>query len=817
MWIRVVVRQLLFFLYSIQNLHISRIFTIFALATDRGALWLRLYPLNLEQIMLFRKGIEAFSFALFLLVHFFMSKSFFSIPLFFVCATVFAQQDTLTIIGSDIQEVNVVARVEQPTNTHTELSDRELNLQNTGQNLPYLLSLTPSLVVTSDDGLGIGYTYFRVRGTDQSRINMTINDIPLNDAESQTVFWVNMTDMASSMNSINVQRGVGTSTNGIAAFGASVNMSTERAISDVQNDDKTHFELGFNGGMYMTFREYLKADVNLGNHWRFNGRFSKVNSDGYLERAKSDLYSYHGSIGYYTYRTKVNLTVFGGREKTYMAWDGVSWKKMQENPRYNPAGKYKDDEGNTVFYPNQNDYYQQQHAQLHLSQVAIPKLSIDATLHYTHGDGYYEQYKAEKKYSSFGLTPTYYINEEGKKKENVTDFVREKHLNNHFFGGVVSLKYISEPADAQFGMATNYYTGQHWGNITYLRDSLYTHPLPYDYEYYRSVGKKLDANLFAKANWRVINRAQEQLTLYADFQYRFVHYKIAGINDEDLQPIPVDEEFHFFNPKAGLTYRNRGHLTYFNFAIANREPSRKNYTEAGVNDIPRPERLYDYELGYNYAAQGWHLGVNLYAMNYKNQLVLTGKYSDTGAYLTRNVDKSYRIGAELMAGVSMLDWFRWNVTLTVSRNKILDYVDWIEVDDAEGHYIRQDETHFGEVTMAFAPMLTASNVFTFDYKGFRADLQTSVVTKQYLDNTMSEEAVLPTYTVTNLNLQYLLPLPERWPDITLRCQLNNLFNTRYASNGGNWMCKYEDGSTYYSPWYYPQAGINVHAGFTMRF
>lgn len=743
-------------------------------------------------------------------------KSFFllSFCLLAFSAVAIAQEDTLTIIGNDIEEVTVTAKVEQPVDNHTTLDNTELNLVNTGQNLPYLLSMTPSLVVTSDDGLGIGYTYFRVRGTDHTRINMTVNDVPLNDSESQTVFWVNMTDMASGMSQVNVQRGVGTSTNGIAAFGASVNMNTEQEGS---KDGKSHVELGFNGGMYMTFREYAKADISLGKHWHAVGRFSKVNSDGYLERAKSDLYSYYGSIGYFAPRTKVSLNVFGGKEKTYMAWDGVSKAKMEENPRYNPAGEYEDDKGNTAYYPNQNDYYAQQHAQLHLTQTLIQKLSLDVTLHYTHGSGYYEQYKAGKEYSTYGLTPTYHLNKKGEQEEDKTDFVREKHLSNHFYGGIVSLKYISEPADAQFGIATDYYTGQHWGNITYIRDSLYPHPLPYDYEYYRSTGNKLDANLFVKANWRIINKAQEQLTLYGDLQYRFVHYMINGINDEDLMPIPVDEKFHFFNPKAGISYRNHGHLTYFNFAIANREPSRKNYTEAGVNDIPLPERLYDYELGYTYTGNGWHAGVNLYFMDYKNQLVLTGKYSETGAYLTKNVGKSYRMGAELTAGVSMLQWFRWDANITVSRNKILDYTDWIEIYDKNWDYVRQDEVHFGETTIAFSPMLIANNVFTFDYKGFRADLQTSVVTKQYLDNTMSEEAVLPTYTVTNLNLQYRLPLPERCPDITLRCQLNNMFNARYASNGGNWMCRLEDGSTYYSPWYYAQAGINVHGGFTIHF
>lgn len=727
-----------------------------------------------------------------------------------------APQDT-TLTGEEIEEVVVVARVEQPTDNRVRVDQRTLNLTNNGQNLPYLLSSTPSLVVTSDDGLGIGYTYFRVRGTDQSRINMTINDVPLNDQESQTVFWVNMTDFASGLKSLDIQRGVGTSTNGSSAFGASLNMSTlDKTVQP------SHVTLSFNGGMYNTFREQVSANVALSNHWQAEARFSKVNSDGYLERAFSDLYSYSGSVGYYGAKTKAVLSVFGGKEKTYMAWNGVSWDDLQTRPRYNPAGKYTDDEGNKVYYPNQTDNYAQQHAQFHLTQTLLPRLLLDATLYYTHGGGYYEQYKAGKSFTAFGLQP--YTDADGNTVEE-SDFINRKNLNNHFAGTIVSLRWFTDPVDAQFSAAANTYHGDHWGNVIYVRDSLYPHPVPYDYEYYRSVGNKTDANIFAKANWRIINRQTEKLILYADLQYRYVHYAIDGINDEDLRPIPVEENFHFFNPKAGLTYTNGGHNTYFNFAIANREPQRKNYTEAGVNDIPCPERLYDYELGYTYTHEKFTAGVNLYYMDYYNQLVLTGKYSSTtGAYLTRNVDRSYRMGIEMGGHYAPVNWFSWSAALTLSRNKIQNYVDWVElydmdwnkVRDADGKHV-QVETSFGKTTIAMSPSVIFNNTFTFQYAGFRGDIQTSVVSKQYLDNTMSEEAILPTYTVTNLTLQYLLPLPTRWPDITLRCQLNNLFNTRYASHGGSWMCQFTDGSRYYDPWYYAQAGINVHGGISVTF
>ena len=724
-------------------------------------------------------------------------------------------EDTLLIQGRDIPEVSVIAKVEQPTATHKKISGEQLNRENTGQNLPYLLQMTPSFLVTSDDGLGVGYTYFRVRGTDHTRINMTVNEVPLNDAESQTVFWVNMTDMASSMSSINIQRGVGTSTNGSASFGASLNMSTLPTQQMLNDTAQAHVTLQFNGGMYNTFREMVSAQVQMPRNWRVEARLSKVNSDGFLYRAASDLFSYYGSVGYYGKKTNLSFSAFGGSEKTYMAWDGVTAENLLTDRRYNPAGEYTDADGKKAYYPNQNDNYKQQHFQVNLAQRLALKWTLNATLHYTHGGGYYEQMKANKKYSSFGLE-NYKPNDSTTVKRS--NFIRFKHLDNHYYGGLFSINYRSEPADLTIGGAGSHYMGQHWGLVT---DDLYGTTTAH--EFYRSHGTKAEGNIYAKANWRIINQAQRRLTLYGDLQYRYVYYHINGINDEDLQPLTATRHYHFFNPKAGLTYEDHGHQAYFNFAIANREPNRKNFTEAGEHDIPLPEKLYDYELGYTYSGTRWHAGVNLYYMDYKNQLVLTGKYSDTGAYLTRNVDKSYRMGIELMGLWMPTSWFQWSANLTLSRNKIPNYSDWVSIYDANWEELRQDEIQFGEVTIAFSPSVTFNNTFTFEYEGFRADVQTIVVSKQYLDNTMSEQAILKPYTVTNLTMHYTLPIhkiqtnnKKYIPSIRLLAQANNLFNSAYESNGGNWMCQFEDGSRYYSPWYYAQAGINVHAGFVVQ-
>jgi iron complex outermembrane receptor protein len=505
-----------------------------------------------------------------------------------------------------------------------------------------------------------------------------------------------------------------------------------------------------------------------------------------------------------------------------MGWDGVDYNTAYgingADRRYNPAGEYStiatDGSDSTAYYPNQTDNYAQQHAQLAINHRFTPQWSLAATAHYTHGAGYYEQYK-RKKLSYWGLPYSH-----------KAYGMYRKQLDNHFFGGVLAAKYISESVDLQFGGAANYYLGDHYGTLHYLEDSLI---LPVNYEYYRNSAHKTDANIYAKANWRIINRAQEKLSLYADLQYRYVRYERNGMNDEDMTDLPLEVDFHFFNPKAGLTYQNRGHLLSASFAIANREPSRNNYKENVVYDaatgeyigLPHAERLYDYELGYTYSHPRFAVGANLYLMDYDNQLVLTGEYNDVGAYKTKNVKDSYRMGAEITAGVKITDWLRWDANLVASRNKILNYHQYIDLYDDQDNWnwVGQDSV-VGTTTIAFSPTITASSLFTFDVAGFTATVQTNVVSKQYLDNTEDENAMLRAYSTTNLNLQYSLPM-QQWckkdsaPAIRLLCQINNIFNAKYANNGGAEASRFMDGSR--CCWYYAQAGINVHAGFTVTF
>lgn len=728
--------------------------------------------------------------------------------------------DNDTISTQALEEVSVIStRNPNSNNLSTKnISSQKLSEHNFGQNLPFLLSNTPSLVSTSDDGLGVGYTYFRIRGTDHTRINMTVNGIPLNDSESQTVFWVNMTDFASSLQSVQVQRGVGTSTNGSSAFGASVNMQTDGIGL------KPYATIGFNGGMYNTFRELVKAGTGiLPSGFALDAKFSKVNSDGYLERAFSDLYSYSASLSYFGENSMVKLLLFGGKEKTYMAWDGVSTEQLASNRRFNPAGADYDSNGNIVgYYDNQTDNYAQNHAQLHFSHFFNSRLSLSAALHYTGGFGYYEQFKDNAKVKSYNLPDTIdHINSVVMKR---TDIVRRKNLDNTFFGGVWSLNYVHNGFEVYLGGGLNHYSGDHFGNVIFAKN----YPLPAkDFEYYRSVGKKTDGNIYLKASYRP-NRV---LTLSGDLQYRHIDYTISGINDEDLQELNVSREYNFFNPKAGIAYSDNGHNAYFTFAIANREPSRSNFTEAGANDIPLPERLFDYELGYNLVRKRFSVGANLYYMNYKNQLVLTGKYSDTGAYLTKNVEKSFRTGIELVGGVQIFDWLRWEANITLSSNKILNFTDWFDVyeyDPATNNteWAYNVEVNIGTTDISFSPSVTGGSNFNIEYKGFGANIQTLFVGKQYLSNLKNNDASIPTYSVTNLVLSYSIDVGRLAKNITFLLQVNNLLNSLYVSNGGAYNSftfnkgdprHYNPTKLNATPWFYAQAGFNVHGGIKIDF
>ena len=730
------------------------------------------------------------------------------------------ESDSLSV--KSLQEVEIVSiRANSKTPVaFSNMDKREIEEFNFGQDIPLLLTLTPSVVATSDAGTGIGYTGFRVRGTDANRINITVNGIPLNESESHGVYWVNMPDFASSLQDLQIQRGVGTSTNGAGAFGASVNMKTEN--SSVQ----PYGEFSGSYGSFNTSKVNLKLGSGIvRNHWMFDARLSSINSDGFIDRASADLKSYFAQGAYFNENTMLKLVVFGGNEKTYHAWDGVPEDVLKSGNRtYNPSGYMGDDEnGNPLYYKNQTDNYQQTHHQLSLLQQLTGHLNLNATLHYTKGLGYYEEYKTGRKFIEYGLQPFLADNNMIKK----SDLVRQKHLDNDFYGGIFSLDYAKDKWNVSLGGGGNYYDGNHFGRITWVKNYAFDEHFTPDHEYYRSTGKKTDANLYLKANYQATNH----LNLYGDMQYRFINYKIKGENDtwdwinEQMQDLNIHEKFNFFNPKAGFLYQlNKENSFYGSFAVAHREPNRNNYTDAGLNEIPKPERLLDYEAGYKLIRPTFSAGVNFYYMQYKDQLVLTGKVNEIGEPLTSNVPDSYRAGMELILGAKITSWLRWNGNLTLSENKIKKFTEYVDLYDENWEWVGQVENQLKNTPIAFSPNVIIGNLFSFLYKNWDASLQSNFVGKQYLDNTGNNDRSIDSYFVNNLRFGYSFDY-KKIKDIKLSLLINNIFNEKYESNGWVYSSYQQITSPearyapvrYAEKAYFPQAGTNVLANIVLKF
>lgn len=740
-----------------------------------------------------------------------MRKFFIAASLLFSGVAIMAQtsqkKDSMHVLLNEVTVTSIRAH-EKSAVSYSNVSDKEIEKRNFGQDIPYLLSLTPSFVSTSDAGTGIGYSGFRVRGTDANRINVTVNGVPLNDAESHGVFFVNMPDFASSLSSVQVQRGVGTSTNGAAAFGASMNMQTEGLNPDA------YAELSTSIGSFNTNKNMLKAGTGLINRqWSFDARLSNVTSDGYIDRAWVDMSSYYFSGGYFGEKSTLKFVTFGGKEKTYQAWNGVFSDNLLTNRTYNELGAYTDKDGNKKFYDNQTDNYNQTHHQLHWNQVLNSGFYFNASVHYTRGIGYYEEYKEKRYYSEYGLIPDT-INGTA---QATTDLVRRKWLDNHFGGFIWALNYQEESISASLGGGLNRYVGEHFGKVVWARNA---QNLGVDHEWYRSYSVKDDANIYAKINFGIL----DDLFVSADLQYRYVRHAMSGQNDKfdwnamSMRPLNIDKQFHFFNPKVGATYLLADNQDVFaSFSVANREPNRNNYTDAGENDRPLSERLYDTEFGYRFRTKTFSAGINAYYMKYKHQLVLTGKISEIGEALTSNVDDSYRAGIELLAGCQIIKSLRWDGNLSLSRNKILNYTDIAYIYDADYNRMGQVNTEYQTTNIAYSPDLIANSIFTYQNNNFELGFYSQYVGKQYLDNTSSDKRAMDAYFVNNLSLQYSLVL-EKIRSIDFKLMVNNLFNEVYETNGYTWSEYYQGDTTRYSYKYlFPQAGINLMGSVTLKF
>lgn len=708
-------------------------------------------------------------------------------------------QENDTVESVTLQQLEVVgnrATAKTPV-AFTNLKKSELTRTNDGQDMTYLLQMTPSVTVSSDAGAGMGYTSMRVRGSDGSRINVTANGVPINNPESHNVYWVNMPDLASSLHDVQIQRGAGTSSNGAGAFGASVNMMTDTPSG------LPYAELSGAYGMYNTNRETLRVGSGLlYDHWSFDLRLSHLGSDGYIERASSKLWSYFGQMSFRTDGTTLRLLSFGGKERTYMAWDYASLEDMElYGRRYNPCGQYTDSEGNIAYYPDQYDNYAQYHFQLLLSQRLAEGYHLNAGLHYTYDDGFYDQYKTRRTLEEYGLTP--FLTPEGEIVKKA-DLIRLKNNHNHFGGGYVNANYVGEKLDVTLGVASTVFYGRHFGQVKWVRN--YVGSIDPLQPYYENAGHKADANVYVRANYDFDSR----FSAFADMQYRHIRYTIDGSSDNfdwntgAPYALGVNRRWNFFNPKLGVNFTDGPHRAYASWAIARREPTRDNFTDGDPGRRPEAERLNDFEAGYIFGNSWFKAGLNLYYMLYKDQLVATGELSDTGNPVSVNVPDSYRMGAELQLGAKPCKWFDWKFSLTLSRNRIKNFVEYIYEDE----WTNPIEIPLGDTPIAFSPSLIFANSFNFHVGGFDAELQTRYVGKQYLTNAGNDEASLSPYCVSDLHLSYLFRQLLGIKELRVGFSVYNILNHKYFSNGYAGAGYYMDNGT---PVIYRYAGYAAQA------
>lgn len=669
----------------------------------------------------------------------------------------------------------------------TNIGKTEIAKQNLGQDLPFVLNQTPSVVVNSDAGNGIGYTGLRIRGSDATRINVTINGIPFNDPESNGSFFVDLPDLLSSVNSIQIQRGVGTSSNGAGAFGGSINVSTNEI------NRQAYFESNNSYGSFNSLKNTIKAGSGLlGNHFTTDFRLSQIKSDGYIERAKSRLQSYYFSTAYVADKTTLRFTTFSGREKTYQAWDGVPEADLKMHRRANYTGTEKPGEP----YDNETDNYTQDHYQVFLTQRLAKNLTFNTGLFYIKGSGYYEQYKAAQKYSSYGLTPPAY----GTTVISKTDLVRQLWLANDFYGDVFSLQYAKAGTELTLGGAATNYLGDHFGKVIWAQNGL---PEP-NKIWYRNDAIKNDWNLYAK--WQ--QAFTQKLQAFLDLQTRQVAYDINGFRKTPT--LNIRQRYRFFNPKAGFTYHDKSWTAFASYSIGNKEPNRDDF-EASPTDQPKPEHLQDLELGVERKGNTFNVGTTVYYMKYKDQLVLTGKINDVGAYTRTNIDDSYRLGIELQGGAVINAWCKASANLALSRNKVKNFIEYIDDYDNGGQKVNR----YKQTDISLSPSAVGAATITLTpLQTLNVDLVSKYVSKQYLDNTSNEVRKLNGFYTQDVRVVYSFS-KRGLKGIELIAQANNVFNKLYEPNGYTFSY-YSNNKLATENYYFPMAGRNWMVGLDVR-
>jgi iron complex outermembrane receptor protein len=683
----------------------------------------------------------------------------------------------------------------------TNLSGKDIQKNNLGQDLPYLLDQTPSVVTSSDGGTGIGYTSIHIRGSDATRINVTINGIPYNDSEEEGVYFVDIPDIASSVNDIQIQRGVGTSTNGAGAFGASINIQT------TTRRDTGYLELYNSAGSYGALKNTLNIGTGLlGGKFTFDGRLSSITSNGYIDRASADLKSYFFNGAYYGKNTLIRLITFGGTEHTYQAWDGVPEDSLKTNRRYNDLGY---EAANGSYYPEQKDNYTQIHYQLLVDQKISDKISFSGALHYTHGYGYYEEYRNSDLVANYGLTP--------KPNDTTSDLTRRLWLNNKFYGVTYNFKYKpNNKLNLNLGGAFNEFRGQHYDNIEWSQQNLGVGP---NYRYQSDNAFKTDFNIYGKADYKL-----GKFTLYADMQYRHISYSFLGFNNA-LQNEQEQAKLNFFNPKAGITYQiDPKSNVYLSFGVGNHEPDRDDYVQSTPDSRPKPENLKDWELGYRTSHGIFTGGINAFYMLYYNQLVVTGALNDVGDQIQSNVKNSFREGLEFDGRIRPNRWFVWSATASWSANKVKNF------DPTLINYDNNTEVSYQtkETNIAFSPDWVASSEIGFmPFKGSEFAFISKYVSKQYLDNTSnsnppgylayssSSNRYLNSYFVNSVRLNYDFSI-KSVKDIGISLLINNIFSANYSSNGATYP-DIENGVVKNYSTFFPQAPINFLIGLSLKF